>query len=128
MPYAGLIAEASRLGYPLDLLRLSLSSYLWPRRVVLDNGIAADPLLPGRGIVAGSAFATFELTAYLVASLRTLKGESPAATISMHVDDLSLLIIAATLRQAVRQLAFLGKCAVSSSRTGWPSRSRRRRP
>ena len=66
--------------------------------------LATDALLPSRGIVAGSAFATFELTALLTAALRTLQGENPSAGLSMHVDDLSFRAAHRRREEAIRQM------------------------
>ena len=72
-----LVQEAYAAGYPMDLLRVSMVSYTWPRTILTDAGVAAPALSPSRGIVAVSAFATFELTAYLIAAMRALVGRAP---------------------------------------------------
>ena len=56
-----LAQEAERWGFPLDVLRFSVLSYTWGRTLVQDSGVVAPQLYPRRGIVAGSAFAPFEL-------------------------------------------------------------------
>ena len=71
-------------------IRVSLASYAWPRTMTADYGVVAHDMWPTRGIVAGSAFATFELTVYLVAALRAIQGEHPDASLSLFVDDLSM--------------------------------------
>ena len=47
------------LGYPTSVLRLSLASYSWRRRLRGDLRILTDDIYASRGIVAGSAFAIF---------------------------------------------------------------------
>ena len=57
-----LVREALELEYPLDILRLSLASYRWPRRLIGDLNIISDCILATRGIIAGSAFAVLNLS------------------------------------------------------------------
>ena len=112
-----LVQEAYHAGYPMDLLRVSMASYSWPRTLLTDSGVAAPALCPTRGIVAGSAFATYELTAYLIAAMRALVGEFPQASISLHVDDLSYDVTADDRRSAVRQAVALGQRAIQLVQT-----------
>ena len=44
--------------YPVGPLRLSLTSYQWERRLVMD-GLIIPGLLPKHGVAAGSLFAPF---------------------------------------------------------------------
>ena len=87
-----LVRIAEALGYPLELLAVSLSTYRWPRRILLDFNIIAEDVWPKSGIVAGSAHATYELAAYTVLALRILTTSWPTSRISLHVDDLSFQI------------------------------------
>eukprot|EP00974_Lingulodinium_polyedra_P104466 10112975-Lingulodinium_polyedra.AAC.1 len=57
--------EAGAAAYPLGILRFALASYAWPRRLVLD-GAVSEQIWPGRGIVAGSNTATFEVKAFML--------------------------------------------------------------
>ena len=63
------IEEAYEAEYPLVALRLSMASYLWKRIIVVD-GLACEPLYAGRGIVAGSMGALFELKALMLRRVR----------------------------------------------------------
>ena len=56
-------------GYPLSLLRFSVRSYAWPRRLVW-KGLLSDPLASTSGIIAGSGFALFELVLYVTCLVR----------------------------------------------------------
>eukprot|EP00959_Pyramimonas_sp_CCMP1952_P429913 9003850-Pyramimonas_sp.AAC.1 len=68
-------------------MALSVHSYRWPRRLLLD-GICGDQLWAGNGIVAGSAPATFEAKHHL---LPLADGVSvPGTSNTVHVDDLGL--------------------------------------
>ena len=50
---ADLLADtAERLGYPLDILAVSLSAYRWRRIVFYDNNIVGEPIWLDSGIVA----------------------------------------------------------------------------
>ena len=59
-------SRASALHYPVSLLRLSLHSYRWFRRIQVGDTVS-DPMFPCS--VAGYAFATTELRALLSTSL-----------------------------------------------------------
>ena len=111
VPHDKLVEQASRLGFPMDILRVSVASYAWPRILTTDYGVVADALWPTRGIVAGSAYATFELTAYLVAALRAIQGEHPDASLSMFVDDLSMGVEADNDEAAVAAIKAVGATA-----------------
>ena len=54
-----LLQAAERHQYPVSTMRYSLINYASPRAVMLGRLIAL-PLVPSRGIAAGSCFATFE--------------------------------------------------------------------
>ena len=49
---------ALRSGFPLPVLRMSLSSYSWPRYLIM-SGLVSQCKYALRGIVAGSNFAAF---------------------------------------------------------------------
>jgi hypothetical protein len=90
-------------GYPLDVLRLSLASYDWERMLSMGM-LVSRPIKPSRGIAAGSAFATFELTLYLLDLMRDHKKACPEVTLSVHVDDFSQSAIASTEDEVVDRL------------------------
>ena len=79
---------AQRFDYPMGVLRLSLSTYIWPRRTIYDN-IAHQDLYPTRGIVAGSGFAMGELQATLAIPLMYMHESHPKMPITTFVNDLA---------------------------------------
>jgi len=95
-----LIEVAMQLGFPAHILRLSLASYAWPRRLRGYQGLVTDPIYATRGIVAGSAFACYELIAYMYAATRAVLLTGP--TLSVHVDDISLAVTRANRAHCVR--------------------------
>ena len=58
------------MGYPMPELLTSIMAYFWPRHIVYE-GVASRGIEPRSGIAAGSASATFELTALLLAYMWT---------------------------------------------------------
>ena len=97
VPREILAKRALSLGYPSSILKLSLQSYRWSRRLV-DGTLMSKQLFPTRGIGPGSAFATFELAALMVVEMRELQINHPTACLSLHVDDFTPQIKAATPR------------------------------
>jgi hypothetical protein len=72
VPFHLLVSKAVHLGYPLVLLRLSLRTYRWPRRIT-DGVTFAEPAhTTTRGVIAGSAFAIAELRALVVGAQTTV--------------------------------------------------------
>jgi len=94
-----LIEVATQLGFPAHILRISLASYAWPRRLRGYQGLVTDPIHATRGIVAGSAFACYELIAYMYAATRAVLLTGP--TLSVHVDDITLAITRARRAQCI---------------------------
>ena len=90
VPHEKLIDQATQLGYPLVLLRLSLLSYKFQRMFVTNGSSASDPVFPQRGIGPGSSFATLELAVLLIESLMLIQQQTPSCTLSVHVDDFAL--------------------------------------
>eukprot|EP00973_Karenia_brevis_P059269 8250201-Karenia_brevis.AAC.1 len=66
--HARLWTEGCATNFPLILLRVTLKSYRWGRRITL-GGLLAAPAYPLRGIVAGCASATSELKAFMMRRL-----------------------------------------------------------
>ena len=87
VPRRALLARARDMKYPLTLLRLSLASYSWKRRLV-DFDLASRALHPWAGIGAGSPFATYELICLIIKDLRGFQSRNIYATISLPVDEL----------------------------------------
>ena len=75
--------------FPLAILRITLESYRKPRTIIMHS-ITSRPLLPSRGIIAGSAMATAELRLVLldVASYHVTK--NPDVNLSIYLDDITL--------------------------------------
>jgi len=59
--HATLQQQATLQGYPLQILRISLASYRWQRLLLCEYDTTSEAIFPARGIVAGSAHATFEI-------------------------------------------------------------------
>jgi len=83
---AKLWRKARWLGYPLSILRFSISSYRW-KRVISWDGMASQWLLAICGLVAGSGFATDELKVYMVEDLRIIRSLDLKVPFLVHVDD-----------------------------------------
>ena len=105
-----LISSGIKMHYPLPLMRLSLSTYVWPRRVVMD-GLAEPVWYPTRGIVAGSIGATRETKAVLAPPLLAARVRVPAYITTTYVDDVSGTTRNADSNQAIVD-AYNGSFAV----------------
>eukprot|EP00973_Karenia_brevis_P050982 7079915-Karenia_brevis.AAC.1 len=68
IPYWYLWQQAVKYGYNLVLLRLSMSAYMLARAVGAD-GVYGKALHAGRGITAGSLFATIEMRLVMLEAL-----------------------------------------------------------
>ena len=109
----GLLLELGwELGYPLVLLRLSLSSYCWKRLLVWDHDMVSHGLYPTRGILAGSSFAVFELGLYVIQRVRR-HVESVPHSFSIHIDDLHQSVVADTVADTVAVSLWVYKCVNS---------------
>ena len=91
---------------PVSVIRLSLASYAWGRRLQY-NGIFSDQLDATRGIGAGAAPATFELVCYVIDDVRHLQAlyehlEDVEVVVSLHVDDLAITANGCSKRMVVR--------------------------
>ena len=89
IPHHVLVREAHARGYPLALLRLSLAGYRIAR-IVGVGGIFSRPILPMRGIVAGSGFATRELRALVIGVFDKVMTACPWTRLTVYVDDATL--------------------------------------
>jgi len=90
VPHDWLVVQAVRYGYPLAILRLSLGAYRMERVVTVDN-VCARPMLPARGITAGSVHATVELRLLLLQWLDEALACNPRLlTATVYVDDVAL--------------------------------------
>ncbi len=74
-------------GYPPVPLVVSLNSYSWQRRIVLDR-LVSKPMWAKRGVQAGFVFAMFELLLAAVPQVdEYLCGIQFAVQLGVHVDD-----------------------------------------
>ena len=86
--YRPLQFGAQRYGYPMGILRLSLSTYIWPRRIAL-GGVVASPVFPTGGIVAGSGHADKELKAALAGPIVMISDLCRTTMFRFFVDDVT---------------------------------------
>jgi hypothetical protein len=103
-----LVRVAREHGYHLNVLRTSLMEYAGARRVTFQGYVSA-PLWPTRGIAAGSSTATYELWLLLSPALRAIQSAHPAATLSLHLDDLSATIAAPSVEDGCVDVARLSQ-------------------
>ena len=88
IPHWLLVREARSLGYPLRLLRLSLSTYLL-KRVLRIGGVVSQCMVAFRGITAGSGFATTEMRVILIRIIDRALLVHPMVNPTLFVDDLA---------------------------------------
>eukprot|EP00973_Karenia_brevis_P055240 7681296-Karenia_brevis.AAC.1 len=74
--HARLWTEGCATKFPLTLLRITLRSYRWGRRITLGKLLAA-PAYALRGIVAGCTSATSELKAFMMRKLSAVAVQHP---------------------------------------------------
>ena len=112
--HGDLVRRAASLGYPLDILRISLRSYRWGRRFV-DGVVVSREVVAGQGIGPGSAFAVCELAALMEESLRVINrvtsGWEFRCEISLHVDDLDGIVTARDGRAVAEGAVLFGRTA-----------------
>ena len=87
--WGNLVKRAVEWGYPLEALRLSMVSYSWQRRLVMD-GVIGGKVHPRRGVAAGSPFAPYELALVTLPTIVRLRKSELPIVISVHVDDFLL--------------------------------------
>ena len=107
---------ASRLGFPMNLLRVALAAYRAPRRMLWDGNLCSREVRASRGIVAGAAGATFELAAYTVEIMRAHANAIPQVRLSLHVDDLAQSVEAITGEVAIRTMGDSSAFLISAFR------------
>lgn len=81
--------KAFVMKFPTSLLRVSLSSYGWARRLSWKQLISGE-VRASRGVVAGSGFAIFELVLFMVQDANEIEECSPGVQLQIHVDDITL--------------------------------------
>jgi len=87
--YWYLLQQVQAYGYSIALLRLSVASYDLVRVVGVDSVVAA-PLFAGRGITAGSVFATIEMRLVMIAGLDRAMETCVRAMLTCFVDDVAV--------------------------------------
>jgi hypothetical protein len=102
--HADLVTQGDLQGYPQWILRVSLASYRWSRRLLLENQVISEDIWPGQGIVAGSSFATFEVAMLVQHELGIIAAQEPKCQLSMHVDDLSFGLTRPTVDELTHDL------------------------
>ncbi len=89
VPHHLLAEEAGKIGYPLQLLRLSIATYSLPR-VLSADGAFSSVVVAERGIAAGSGMATTELRVLLLRLLDGVRAACPQVKLTAYVDDLAV--------------------------------------
>ena len=92
-----LIREAVEMGYPLDLLRLSVAAYRL-KRVIRIGRVVSFCVWALRGITAGSGNATTEMRLVMIRAVDRARLQHPAVTPTLFVDDLAASICAPAQR------------------------------
>ena len=87
VPYWLLVQEALHMGYPLWLLRLSISTYKLPRTLRVGKVCSALSIAI-RGITAGSGLATTEMRLVMVRKVERALVAHPSVVPTRFVDDL----------------------------------------
>ena len=88
IPHLRIITACKALGYPLTILRLSLSAYRLPRTMGIQ-GIYSTTVVATQGITAGSGFATDELHATMYIIVREAYEVTLNPSIAVYVYDTS---------------------------------------
>ena len=86
--YWYLAQQAQKYGFSVTLLRLSIASYQLDR-VVGVGAVLANPLRAGRGITAGSVFATAEMRIVMIEALDEAVARYVRIMLTCYVDDVS---------------------------------------
>jgi len=105
-----LVEPADKQNYPLKIMRLSLLSYIFERRIVFDN-LVGKALRPTRGIGPGSAFAVHELAIIMHPAVVAV-GAWPNVVLNIQVDDVSLNSTGKNNTDAQAALIQAGACVV----------------
>ena len=103
-----LLDAAAYHGYPISLLRMSLGAYQAPRRLLM-HGLVSRQIVPRRGIVAASSFATTELRLYLLALVQRHNAVHNLVRINIYIDDISFDCTASNKHDVVEPIV----CAAS---------------
>ena len=97
-----LLQEATALGYPLRVLRLSIATYLL-ERVIRIGRVVSKSVVAIRGITAGSGFATTEMRIIMIRIVDEACKLYPMIVPTLFVDDLAT-DVTAPAKFVVKQL------------------------
>ena len=93
--YDLLQARADEGGFKKKLTNLALKGYAAGRRI-MQEGMVADPIFSGRGVVAGCGFATTWVKIYCKGPLDAFQKRHPLVRLDTYVDDFTLSVDAGT--------------------------------
>ena len=108
-----LITDAELLGYPLDLLLLSIEQYL-VSRYLSTYGALSNPVAIGNSVVAGCGRAVSLIRCFLYRSCSELHTCFPKVGLREFVDDLHVCAVSNTARGACHLLSSAGTCLLLS--------------
>ena len=93
--YGILKHRADEGGFPKKITNLALKAYEAGRRI-MQEGLVADPIFTGRGVVAGCGFATTWVKIYCKGPLDAFQKRHPFVRLDTYVDDFTLSVDADT--------------------------------
>ena len=85
-------ARGLELGFPAVVLRATLESFSFARRLMLD-GAVSDPVSTCTAILAGGGFATDAMFIVLLKPCDTIARSLPTADLCLFVDDLTIHVV-----------------------------------
>ena len=100
-----LVREATRLGFSLWILRLSIAAYTADRMIRID-GVLSRAVIPRSSLMAGSGLATTEMRIVLVYIVGSALRVAPLATPTLYVDDLSVEVCGSDVVVVAQLIAF----------------------
>lgn len=122
-----LISRALHMGMPLEIARVAIRAYHWPRIIRL-NGAVSRVIIPTRGVVAGDTFCNAMIIVYGHDSYGHIYRTLPTgAFISIYIDDLQLSVtgeynyviqvLVALIKRAANCVTLNLKCKINTSKT-----------
>ena len=99
-----LIKYAGLHRYPMALLRLSIAAYRAARHLSM-NGITSNAIYANRGIIAGSAFAVYELKLVLITLCKRHDRNFPDVRLTVYIDDIIVDATSKSKQDLVTDLA-----------------------
>ena len=82
--------------------------------LIFDFGMCSPGLLPSRSILAGSIFATYEISAYVAEQIDFLNSLRSNVSVSIHIDDLDLVAEGDGISEVVANATHVIKAARGS--------------